>query len=92
MTEVLKYQVVSDGEIEDLFDNINFGKAINGSIHLKRLQLLKSVDAKFRGCHVGHSMFCILTHAGLVHDNKEACLTGRGSNFLLQEKLKEEIK
>ena len=85
MSDQLKYQVITDEEIEDLFENMNFGEKINNSIHLKRLQLLKSIDAKYRGMHVGDSMFFMMTYAGLIVDERQSSLTGRGVNFRNQE-------
>ena len=85
MSNKLKYQVVTDGEIECLFENLNFGEKINNSVDLKRLHLFTKINQKFRGKYIGFTSFAILAYAGLVHDKKESGLTGRGVDFMNQE-------
>lgn len=84
----LKYQVISDEEIEMLFEYTNFGEATNNCIKLKRAQIVKSLGNKRDKYWVGHTMFRILVNAGLVNDFlkcKKVTLTMRGELFLNQE-------
>ena len=92
----LEYQVVTDGELEELFHNKNFGSEINSCVKAKRKQLLKNVTNKFDGYWNGHNAFHMMLDAGLVLDGKpsnQTKLTQRGINFMQQEQaLKGQVK
>tara|TARA_R110000851_G_scaffold324223_1_gene491407 strand:- start:441 stop:725 length:285 start_codon:yes stop_codon:yes gene_type:complete len=84
----LKYQVVTDAELEELFHNKNFGFEITACVKAKRKQLLKNVTDKFNGYWNGHNAFHMMLDAGLVLDgrpSRHTKLTQRGINFMNQE-------
>lgn len=79
----MNYQVVTDAELNDMFERGSWSKGLD-----KREQLLKSVLAKHNGYWVGSTMFHIMVDHGLIKDGKPCgCieLTKRGIDFLKQE-------
>lgn len=88
MSDKLKYQVITDEEIQYLFDGTNFGKTINESLKIQREELVKWIENKRDHYWVGHTAFQMLLAAGLVNNNlpyHECTPTVRGLNFITQE-------
>ena len=86
--KALKYRVITDDEIIDLFEGTNFGDKINNCAKMKRRELFKSVRDKQNGYWTGHTAFNIMLNAGLVQNglaSNKTNLTTRGYNFLNQE-------
>lgn len=84
----LKYQVITDEEIVDLFSRTCFGETIDASVIIQRKEICKWLENKRDHYWVGHTAFFMLVSAGLVNNNlpvQECIPTARGFNFIQQE-------
>lgn len=76
---------LSDEYIDSLFENTNFGDAVNNSNKEKRDLIVRSLKNQLEGFWSGHTIYHILIVGGFLHDAKhgeQKRLTELGAAFL----------
>ena len=73
----MAYQVASDDFVNNLFEGLNFGGHINGSVEEKRKQIAKTLRDQVNGYWSGHTAYHLVVNAGFLHDAKREVGVGK---------------